>query len=166
MHAKLAIGLLCAALVAALPAHAQWKWKDSSGQVHISDRPPPADVPDASILQRPAAPTVRRAAPAAAAASVAASGPSAASRPRVDSELEARMKKAEQEQKAKAKAEEERVAASRAENCRRARQQLAALESGMRVVRMNDKGEREYLDDAQRAAEVQRARQLIASECQ
>lgn len=165
MHAKLAIGLLCAALVAALPAHAQWKWKDSSGQVHISDRPPPADVPDASILQRPAVPTARRVAPAAPAASPAASAAADAGKPRVDAELESRMKKAEQEQKAKAKADEERVAASRAENCQRARQQLAALESGMRVVRMNDKGEREFLDDAQRAAEVQRARQLIASEC-
>jgi hypothetical protein len=165
MHAKLAIGLLCAALFSALPAHAQWKWKDASGQVHISDRPPPADVPDTSIIQRPATPTARRAVPAAANASVAASGPTAASKPRVDAELDARIRKAEQEQKAKAKAEEERVAASRAENCQRARQQLAALESGMRVARMNDKGEREYLDDAQRASEVQRARQLIASEC-
>jgi flagellar biosynthesis/type III secretory pathway protein FliH len=163
MHAKLAIGLLCAALVAALPAHAQWKWKDASGQVHISDRPPPADVPDASILQRPAAPVLRRAAPATPAASPASGAPAA--KPRTDPELESRLKKAEDEIKAKAKAEEERVAASRAENCQRARQQLAALESGMRVARMNDKGEREYLDDAQRAAEVQRARQLIASEC-
>ena len=52
---------------------------------------------------------------------------------------------------AKAKAEEQRVAAAKAENCKRAREQIRTLESGMRMARINDKGEREVLDDKARA---------------
>lgn len=164
-----AFGGLCLAgtlLVVALPAQAQWKWKDRNGQTHVSDLPPPRDVPDKDVLQRPS--EVRRAAasPAAAPASPpAASAAVAEAKPRVDPELEARRTQAEQQQKAKAKAEEERVAAQRAENCQRARQQIAGLESGIRLARVNDKGEREILDDKARAEEMQRARQVVASDC-
>ena len=41
----------------------------------------------------------------------------------------------------------------------------ATLESGMRMARVNDKGEREVLDDAQRAAELKRVNAIIASDC-
>jgi hypothetical protein len=53
----------------------------------------------------------------------------------------------------------------RAENCRNARAHLAALDTGQRIARFNDKGEREVLDDKQRADETRRAREVIASEC-
>ena len=41
----------------------------------------------------------------------------------------------------------------------------ATLDSGMRMARINDKGEREILDDQQRAAELQRTNQAIAENC-
>lgn len=160
-----AFWLATALVLVILPAHAQWKWKDRNGQTHVSDLPPPRDIPEKDVLQRPAEP-VRRAGAAAPAASAASNAVATAeTRPRVDPALEARRQKAEQEQKARAKAEEDRVATQRAENCQRARQHLAGLESGMRVARLNDKGEREILDDKGRADEVQRTRQVIASEC-
>jgi hypothetical protein len=62
-------------------------------------------------------------------------------------------------------AEEDRQSAIRAENCRAARSQLSTLESGQRVARTNDKGEREMLDDKGRADETRRAREVIASDC-
>lgn len=154
------------ALLAAPPVLAQWKWKDAQGRVTVSDLPPPRSVPDKDILQRPEA--QRRAATAAAeAASAAAPGaaPQAPASSPVDKDLEAKKRAAEQERAAKAKAEEDKLSAQRAENCRRARQHLAALDSGQRIVRMNDKGEREFIDDAQRANEARRARDVIASEC-
>ena len=73
--------------------------------------------------------------------------------------------KAEAEQAAKAKAEQDRVAAARAENCTRAKSQLATLESGIRLTRANAKGEREFLDDKQRADETRHARDTIRSDC-
>jgi len=83
----------------------------------------------------------------------------------VDPELQARKKATEQEQAAKAAEDEERQRALRDENCRNARAHLNAMESGQRMARVNDKGEREILDDKQRAAESMRARQVIQSDC-
>ncbi len=162
------VAALSAMVVTAAPsAWAQWKWKDSKGQVHISDLPPPRDVPDKDVMQRPADTAKRAAATAAAQASAAntsaASAPAA--KPKVDPEIEARRVRQEQEQKAKDKAAEEKASAQRSDNCQRARQHLATLESGMRIARLNDKGEREIIDDKTRAEEMQRARQVMASEC-
>lgn len=172
----LAVPLLLAGalLLLALPADAQWRWRDASGRVTASDMPPPREIPDKDILQRPAsaarpATASTGAAPAASAptsapasANPAASGPAS---PVVDKELEARKRAADQQQQAQKKAEEQRNAATRADNCSRARNYLATLDSGQRVARMNDKGEREFLDDAARAAETRRAREIIASNC-
>jgi hypothetical protein len=41
----------------------------------------------------------------------------------------------------------------------------APLDSGVRVTRTNDKGEMEYLDDKQRAAETKHAKDAIAADC-
>ncbi|HEY2976880.1 MAG TPA: DUF4124 domain-containing protein [Burkholderiaceae bacterium] len=159
--------LLCIAMIATgLSAAAQtttpWKWRDKAGQVHISDMPPPRDIGDKDILQRPTViqrQVAAQAAAAASAASVAASGAKA------DPELEARRQRARQEQEARAKVEDAAQAAVRAENCKRAQSYMRTLEDGRPQYRYNDKGEREVIDDQLRAAEVQRARQTIASDC-
>jgi hypothetical protein len=123
-------------------------------------------VQDKDILERPTN-VVRRAAAAAASAPAASAPGRAGGTPvaAVDPELEARRKKAADEQQAQQKAQQEKDAAQRTENCGRARQHLAALNDGMRIARTNDKGEREILDDKGRADEMQRARQVIASDC-
>lgn len=155
---------LALGLAASLPAAAQWKWKDSAGKVQYSDRPPPAAVPEKDILQRPAGSRAAPPAPAPA-ASQAVEAPLKASAPGVDKELEAKRKKEEQEQEAKRKAEEERVAKQRAENCARAKSYQQTLDSGVRIARTNASGEREILDDAARAQEAERTRQIIKSDC-
>jgi len=151
-------------VIASPDAMAQWKWRDSTGRVTVSDTPPPRDVAERDILQRPSPVAARRAqaasAPQAASAVVVAAPPNP-----LEAEVEARKRKAEQEQKAKQKSIEESNAAARAENCTRAKGQLRDLEDGMRLARTNEKGEREILDDKGRAAEIQRARQIIASDC-
>lgn len=158
----LALSIALAGAAFALPAAAQWKWRGANGQIQYSDLPPPPGVAEKDILQRPTAATLRAApSPAAAAAASAASQPAAA----VDPELEAKRKKAEQEASAKAKEEEQRLAAAKADNCNRAREQLRTLESGMRIARVNDKGEREVLDDKMRADEMKRARDVAGANC-
>ena len=82
-----------------------------------------------------------------------------------DPELEAKRKQAEKEQADKAKAEEQKLAAMRADNCLRARDQARSLESGLRMARVNAQGEREIVDDNTRAAEIKRVRDVIASDC-
>ncbi|HAF54314.1 MAG TPA: DUF4124 domain-containing protein, partial [Thauera sp.] len=71
------------------------------------------------------------------------------------------------EAEAQAKAEEDAARdAERQRFCEQARNQLGALQSGQRVSRFNAAGEREYLDDAARSAEVGRLQQQIAEHCQ
>lgn len=145
-----------------------WKWKEASGQVVVSDRPPPASIPDSQILARPASEARGRlaaAAPSPATSAPAEGAPAAQATQRTDLELDARRKKAADEQVAQQRVQEEKNAAVRAENCSRARGQLTALNDGLRMTRTNDKGEREVLDDKQRAEEMQRARTVIASDC-
>ena len=39
----------------ALPAEAQWKWKDKNGHIQYSDLPPPTGTPEKDILMQPSA---------------------------------------------------------------------------------------------------------------
>jgi hypothetical protein len=171
MKRKSSLTWLCAlaatlAVGAALAQTGTWKYRDAQGRIVVSDLPPPAGVQDKDIIERPTT-VVRRPAPPPPAAPTAATAAGAGNAPAaaVDPELEARRKKAADEQQAQQKAQQEKDAAQRAENCGRARQHLAALNDGMRIARVNDKGEREILDDKGRAEEMQRARQVIASDC-
>jgi len=163
--------LACLALAMAASAQAQWKWRDKGGQMHVSDLPPPHDVADKDILQRPHAARLSAQAASAASAPAAASataGAAPASAPgdnKLAAEAEARRVKAQAEEKARRKAVEDANATIRADNCQRARRSLATLESGQRMARTNDKGEREILDDKARAEESQRTRGIIASDC-
>jgi hypothetical protein len=161
MRCRLAV--LTLALVGAAfagPVAAQWKWRAANGQIQYSDLPPPAGVAEKDILQRPTAATLRAPSPAAPAASAPPLSPKL-----VDPELEAKRKKAEQDEAAKAKAEEQRLAAAKADNCKRARDQSRTLESGQRMARINEKGEREILDDKMRAEEMKRARDMASADC-
>ena len=156
-----------AALLAlwALPAEAQWKWLDSTGHVQYSDLPPPASTPDKDILARPAQRKAQNGAFAASAASTSAAASSPLSARTTDPDLEAKRKKAESDQAAKQKAEDDKVAAAKADNCTRARNQIKTLESGVRLARTNDKGEREIMDDAARDAEMKRSRDAMSADC-
>jgi len=160
LTAALAGGIVAAQTAPLPPA---WKWRDASGQVHISDLPPPLSVPAKDILERP--PLQRKVAAAAEAAASAASAPVVSTAAKTDPELDARRKRAVDEQLAQQRQQQERDAASRAENCGRARARMTALSEGLRMTRPNAQGELEVLDDKARAEEIQRARAIVASDC-
>lgn len=148
---------------ASLSAMAQWQWVDKDGRKVYSDRPPPSDIPEQSILKHPG--NRASAAPAAAAPSAAAAS---AATPRVsgkDRELEEKKKQAEQQEAAAKKAEEEKYQKIRADNCARARQAKAGVDSGARIATTSKSGERVILDDDARAAESKRLQGVIQSEC-
>ena len=159
----LRLAVLALACTTPLLAAAQWVYLDKSGRKVFSDQVPPPDVTPDRIVRQPgmkpgSAPiTVETAAaPAAAASGKAASG---------DKNLEARKKQADEAVAGKKRADEEKVAQMRADNCTRARGSKADFESGARILRTNEKGEREVLDDAQREAEMRRINSVIASDC-
>lgn len=158
-----ALAVALGAVFAAAPADAQWKWRDKSGIVQYSDRPPPSGTPEADILQRPVPGSEGRVAPVGSAAS-AASAPllvpkaaEAASAPKPS--------KAEEEAAAKKQADAQRDAQIRLDNCSRAKAQLKALQEGQRMSRINAQGQREFLDDKGRAEETQRTQGVVAANC-
>ena len=168
-------GLVLVACTVSTSLFAQWQWLDKDGRKVYSDRPPPTDIPAKSILKQPAgrtsmptpiAPVVADGADkplaAASAPAASASGPKGSG---VDKELEEKKKKAAQAELAKKKAEEEQVAKAKTENCARAKQAKATYESGIRIARTNEKGEREMLDEAARAAELKRVQSVIDADC-
>ncbi len=161
---RLSVVVLSALLGAclALPAAAQWKWRDKTGHIQYSDLPPPAGTPDQDILHRPN--TLQRRTPMVA-ASAAASGASVVSAKAVEPELEAKRKKAEQENAEKDKAEQAKLVAAKADSCARAKGYLRTLDDGVRIARTDAKGEREILDDKGRADEARRTREIIAADC-
>lgn len=167
------IFLLLASLLS-LAASAQWQWTDKDGRKVFSDRAPPSDIAEKNILKRPgsggknpASPETPSAALAPVAAASAAQN--AASAPKlsgIDKELADKKKKAEEAQAAQRKTEQEKVVKAKVENCARAKQAKANFDSGVRVSRINEKGEREVFDDAARASEVKRIQAIADSDCQ
>jgi hypothetical protein len=145
----LIIGAVAAAVAAGAQAQA-YRWTDQNGNVAYGDVPPPGvhatpiDVPSAS-----AAP---------------ASGAKAPLTPAEQDKLY--WKQQAEQERAQQKAEQaQQQAASKAENCASAQEGLRVLQSGQRVSGVNTKGERYYLDDAQRAEQTSRAERAVKQWC-
>lgn len=164
----LVLALACGTVAAA--SGSSWLWLDKDGRKVFSDRPPPPEVPEKDILKRP---LLRETAPAPAAlgaAPVAApgggsTGPGAPAQSGIDKALQEKRKAAESAEAAKRKADEDRNAQIRAENCTRAMQAKSGLDAGGRMSRINENGERVYLDEAGIAAESARLQGIIAENC-
>jgi hypothetical protein len=152
-------------------AIAQWQWLDNDGRKVFSDRAPPPEVPEKSILKRPNSAPKAAAIPAAAnegSGNTAAAPVPVLTHPAgggVDKDLEAKKKQATDAEAAKHKAEEDKLIKARIENCARAKQAKASFDSGVRIARTNAAGEREVLEDAARAAELKRIQGIVESEC-
>ena len=133
----------------------------------FSDRAPPADIAPKNILTQPSTKAIAPPSTGEAAAPVFPS-PVKAATPRLsgkDAQLEARKKQAEEEENLKKKAEEENLAKTRADNCERAIKALTTVQSGARISLINAKGEREFMDDADRVTEAKRLQGIAESDC-
>jgi len=149
------IGLL---LCVAAPASAQYKWVDSSGKIHYSDKPPPGNI-QTEKLRPPPRPSVP--APGAAKDDPSKSGPKTLA----EQEQAFRKRKAEGAKTQEEQAQKDNEARERAENCRRARAVVANLELGGRQTRIDEKGERVFLSDQEISQATARARQDAAAAC-
>jgi hypothetical protein len=81
-----------------------------------------------------------------------------------DSEFRKRL--ADQQEAAKKAEEQNRETADRKKNCEAARSYLLGLQSGSRIAKTDPKtGERVFLEDSEREAEVARAQRAVDSNC-
>ncbi|MEK7360654.1 MAG: DUF4124 domain-containing protein [Pseudomonadota bacterium] len=154
------------ALCVALPASAQmYKWVDANGKVQYSDKPPPSNIKTEKLRAPPPAPAASAA--AAAEAKGGASKDAAKAGPKTAAEQEQAFRK-RQLDASKAQGEEAQKQADardREENCKRAKAALANLQLGGRQARIDEKGERAFLDDKQIAQETAKAQQEAAAAC-
>ncbi len=126
-----------------------YKWRDADGRIQYTDTPPPPGAKDVQQLRKPP------------------SGPTSNSPSKSIAEQDAAFRKRlieKQETEAKqAKAAEE--AKVRARNCEQAKGQVAALDAGGRMVKLNAQGERIALDDAERAQSRAEALKAVEDWC-
>ena len=149
--------------VAFSTAHAEtYQWKDSNGQTVVSDVPPPPTVKGRRSIGG-SQPSVVSEKPA----EKSAEDAKAADAPKTSAEKDLEFKKRQQEQKeASDKAQKEAANKNTVkQGCVSEKQQLQLLESGERIATRDEKGERVYMDDNQRAAEIERTRKLVAEAC-
>jgi hypothetical protein len=140
-------GLLVA--LACAPAGAQvYKWVDANGVTHYSEKPPETgkakEVP------------LREASPAGADAKTA---PDASLQER---ERAFRQRLAERQQ---AEAKQAKDKAAREEDCKRARLHLADMNHSPMLYDLNDKGERVYMSDEQRAQTIAASQEDYNQHC-
>ena len=149
--------LLSIGALALLPqfAHAQYSWIDEKGARVFSDRPPPPGTPPGRILKAP-----RGLAPA---PEPAAAPDTSAEKPPTPGWME---READYRKRAvkRSKEAEEGLAASkaRAAACDAARAEQAQLNSGVRLVRTDKNGERDYVSDEERAQRLEKAKRALA----
>lgn len=152
MSKKLLVLLLFFLAMAAVGATI-YKWVDEKGVTHYSETPPPNQK--AREIQTPPP-------------SPATAG---AGSPKTWQEKEQEFQKRRVEREDAQKREEEQKAAAKREalarkqRCILARQNLHTLQIQRPVYQINEKGEREYVDDTKREAEIERMKKEIEIYC-
>jgi len=170
---KLRILLLCLLILPALAGAEIYKWKDKDGKVRYSDVPPPSNIKQESLygkkIPKPtglapltavegdatAAANKDKAATAnekpvtdkAASDKVPPSKEDVAAKRAKDAE-EAATKRAKEAESKKVEEAKQAELKLKQENCKAAQANLKTHSDGGRLVKTNEKGEREYLSDA------------------
>jgi len=154
-------------LLAATAAQAQYAWIGPNGTRQYSDKPPPPETPASKILKSPGrmntlseapspAPAEGAAAPIGAKAEAPKGPPSVADREAAYKERQKTEAEAQQKAQQEAQQQQQKAAA-----CASAREAQAQLASGMRMAKVDENGQRGYMNDAERAARTQRVNQAL-----
>lgn len=143
------------ATAAAVLGATLYKWVDERGVTHYSETPPAKQKAQEIQIQPPPPSGVESTKP-----------PQAPPKTWQQKALEAQLRREtaeRQEEAEQARARE--VERQRLERCLWARQTLHTLQMQRPVYQLNEYGERVYIDDAKRAAEIERMKQRIQSNC-
>ncbi len=122
-----------------------YKWKDAEGRLHYSDLQPTNG--DGQKMK----------------ASIAA--PAAAAKSINEKEMEFRKRQLEAQEKAAKSDKQLAEAKDRGKNCDDARGNLRSLESGVRLVKYDAKGEQVAMQDNERPGLIEESKKAIATWC-
>ena len=166
--------VMCALIALPMLANAEiYKWKDKDGTVRYTDTPPPSNIKQESIGgkkltkptgQAPLAPVANTDATA-----TADKDEMKAKVPHQNiegpDEIAAKLRQKNAEADKNNKKQKEAQAKIKEENCKASKANLASYQQGGAVYKINEKGEREYLDDAGFKAGAEKAQKDVTEYC-
>ena len=143
--------MLALALLAGLAQAQIMKCVGAGGRVEFAAACPPGTKAENTVIRNVPAP---------------ASAPAASQKSLAERDAEYRKRQVEQQESAKKAEDKNREAADMSQNCESAKGYLTSLNAGMRIGKTDPKtGERAYLDESDRAAEIERAQRAVDSNC-
>ncbi len=148
-RSPLAYTALILAFFATTAAAQIYQWKDASGKTIISDKPPPGHTQQQRKIE------TNTAAPAGA----------SARKSLAEQDLEFRKRQKDAQDRAAKEEKEQKAETEKKEQCANMRRNLQTLESGVRIARYDDSGERSFLGDEQRQEEIAKTRQSMEANC-
>jgi len=131
------------------------RWVDTEGKVHYSDQPPPPTAKSQKNLDLKNNPTLPQAVP----------DSKGGEKSLAEKDLESRKRKVQAEESAAKQAKEQEEAKNRKANCEQARNRLQAMQEGQRISKFDEKGERVFLEDKDRALAIEDAKKVADSWC-
>ena len=161
-------------ILIALPMLAKadiYKWKDKGGTIRYTDTPPPSNIKQESIGGKKLIKPTGQAplAPVANADATASKDELKGKAPNPNTEnpeeIAARLRQKNAEAEKNNKKEKDAQAKIKEENCKASKANLASYQQGGRVYKVNEKGEREYLDDAGLKAGAEKAQKEVSDYC-
>lgn len=161
-------GLSLVLALASATSHAEiYKWKDKNGVVRYSDIPPPSNVPHESLGKKANKTSAAVETPSAVVPEGAATPepePVQQTPEEVTPDADAQRKE-EEEARKKAEAAEAELQ-QKQEQCTNAKARMQSYEQGGRIYKINEKGEREFMDDAAMAKGLEEAQAEVDKYCQ
>lgn len=143
-----------------------YKWVDDKGVTHYSETPPAKQKAQEIRIQPPPSGAGDSRPPQAPPTPGAEAGTAAPPKTWQEKALEAQLRREAAEKKEEAEqVRVQELARRRKERCVWARQNLHTLQTDRPVYQINEYGERAYIDDAKRAAEIERMKQEIQANC-
>ncbi|HUX63876.1 MAG TPA: DUF4124 domain-containing protein [Sulfuricella sp.] len=131
------------------------RWVGADGKVHYSDQPPPPTAKSQKTLDLKTSPALPIAAP----------DSKDGEKSLAEKDLEFRKRRVQAEETAAKQAKDQEEAKSRKANCEQARHQVQALQGGQRISKFDEKGERVFLEDNDRAQALEAAKKSADSWC-
>lgn len=153
--ARLLVSTLALCAVSSVAWAQLYRWVDANGVTQYSDKPPAGDRSKFTVIAPPPA--------------VASDG---AARKESDWQAQDLEFKQRQVERAEAKRKQDKENEAKKQNadarrqaCLDARDQINNLQGGVRIFRWNDQGQKVYMDDSERPAELSKAEQMAANNC-
>ncbi|OIP16270.1 MAG: hypothetical protein AUK53_03515 [Betaproteobacteria bacterium CG2_30_59_46] len=131
------------------------RWVDAEGKVHYSDQPVPATAKSQKNLDLKNNPAPPKAAP----------DSKSGEKSLAEKDLEYRKRRVQAEETAAKQAKDQEETKQKKENCAQARHQLQALQEGQRISKFDEKGERVFLEDSDRAKAIEETKKSVDSWC-